>query len=439
MTIGAFAVVTIVARSSRRRPPHARPSTAGWRPSARRWPVCSRSSCSRRPACRSPAGSSPSSRCSRPPSTPASTTWPSIGMIAAVVAAFFYLRVVVTDVLAGGDEPAESRRARAATAAGRRRPAAVALTVTAALTSGARHPPRRVPRLRPGRHVHCCELIDADAQRRRRNQRRRWHARRGAAPRSTSCSSSARGGEVVGLVDELMRAGEVEQVPRSSTGAAARPRRPRAATCRSSRSNRWLAGDRERPHRDVERGAQRPVDEGARHVAARRSGRSGPARACHSGTVFDDARRRRAGARRARWAGRAPGAPCWRAAPARAGPDANTTSSPVSRSVATTRSGTSSSSNGRGGVGPVDDGVAGPRCRTGGRRGAGGSRPGASLPPGNTSPARSDVQTVVEVLDAREVRVGRDDRAVQRPGRGADRRRRARCRARAAPAACRPG
>ena len=112
MTIGSFAVVTVIGAPGRRRP-FDRRLTAASRAAGRCSPRCSRSSCSPRPGSRSPAGSSPSSACSRPPPTPA-TTCSVIGVVARSIAAFVYLRVA----LAVAAPTADGEVRRAASSAG---------------------------------------------------------------------------------------------------------------------------------------------------------------------------------------------------------------------------------------------------------------------------------------------------------------------------------
>ena len=178
---------------ARRRAPLARRLPRAGRRAAGARPACSCSSCSRRPACRSPAASSPSSRCSRPRSTPASTASPIVGVVAAVIAAFVYLRIVVT-MYATGDEPAEAADAPTRPP-GRRGTRHRRSRSPPRVTLVARHPARRAflhfaqtPRSSVAWRMSCA--ADATLRvRRRRNQaarsRRRLHQRRGSRRRAS--------------------------------------------------------------------------------------------------------------------------------------------------------------------------------------------------------------------------------------------------------------
>ena len=168
---------------------------------------------------------------------------------------------------------------------------------------------------------------------RRSARRGAWPARPRRAPRSArrwaSSMSDAGAGEVEQLAlvdrarehDDLDALGHVAQLEVEAL----------------------LAADGEGADGDVDRGAQRAVHEVAGHVhhvdPVDRPRQRVPQRArCRR-------RRRRPGCgRRGGWAGRCPGSAALASRAGSSGPRANTTSSPVSRSAATTRSGITRSS-----------------------------------------------------------------------------------------------
>ena len=333
------------------------------------------------------------------------------GVIAAVVAAFFYLRVVVT-MYSGGDEPAEAaeprRRqlrvdARGRRARGHRR-----------AHPRARHPSRRVPRPRQGRHVHAAlssglRHVGAAAEPAAAG------TLAGAGPLGLVLVEGA-GGQVVGLLDEHHRVGEVEQV-----ALVGRVREHDHVDLGRGvpelEVEPLVAGDREGPHGHVERGTQPPLDEGPRHVAhvdpVDRAGQGVPQRHRvrdravdeHAPVVLDGGKQRRQ--RRAGEQRRLDGA--GREHDLLAGGQVGRHDTQGNLGLGERR----------GGVGPVEDReqalvreqviVAAEHV----------PRPGelAAL----EHLARADRHPDVgEVLDAGDGRVGRDDRPVQRPRGGAD-------------------
>ena len=198
-----------------------------------------------------------------------------VGVLSAVVLAFFYLRVIVV-TFAGDDEAGEAppararpdRRRRGGRARGHRRHGAPA-----------RDPARHLPALRPRRRLtHLTRFTVAwrsvsgrasdtesrgqpTSASRRQNGRRSWRRRRLAC----SASSSACRGQVVGVVHEPAGTGEVEQLA-IVDGRGEHHDLDALGHVAQLEVEALLAADGEGADGDVDRGAQRAVHEVAGDV-----------------------------------------------------------------------------------------------------------------------------------------------------------------------------
>ena len=215
-----------------------------------------------------------------------------------------------------------------------------------------------------------------------------------------------------------LAAGEVEQVARVVRAGEHDRSRPRAGTCRSSSSKRWLRAWAKLviTTSSGERIGRSPTCPTTR--SARRPGRPGPTSACQSGTLSTTPP---STSRRPSWCtiGNTPGSAALARSAGLSGPRASTTSSPVSRSAAITRSGISRSANDAGRRAVVDQRREALAPEEVGA--AAHDVPGpVDLPAGEHVVAAQLLPDRRELRDAGEVRGVGDGGAVERAGRGPD-------------------
>ena len=325
---------------------------------ARCSPGCSRCSCSRRPACRSPAASSPSSRCSAPRSTSGQYSLALIGMLAAVIAAFVYLRIILTMYAPADDEDAPDRSAHPRRLRHRHR----------AHDRGRRDP---LPRHHARRHARLRQATPPNSSP-VRTMRAACEPRPAYSGGLAQLEAEApavfgqrlglrelRDARAFALVErvgrELVRLRRSARARRRSrrgrarrAGGAARSTSTSGGTWRSSSSKRWLRACMKLVI-TTSSGERSTRSAGAPDTFSTKTRSTGPESACHSGTLLTTPPSTR---RRPSWCtiGNTPGSAALASSAGLSGPAASTTSSPVSRSVAMTRSGISRSENERAGV-----------------------------------------------------------------------------------------
>ena len=280
MAIGAFTVVTVVAR----RRDDARHSLSDYRR------LATQAARSRRPAHLVPARAGRRAAHGRVRRQAvgvrrgrrrARVLLVLIGMLTAVVAAFVYLRIVVTMYDTEGEEDAPRAQRSSDRGDGRARAhhrRRLSSSPSGSLPAGSSSSPGTPP----------CPLIDARRAQRDlgtagtsagsafgagRGRARRARARRAHGP-ARWCASS------MSLCDS-----EKSKSSRSSRGRGSTMTSTPGGTLRSSSSKRWFRAMREARHHDVERRAHPAVRRPRRRRCSTKTRSTGPASACQSGTL----------------------------------------------------------------------------------------------------------------------------------------------------------
>ena len=254
-----------------------------------------------------------------------------VGMLASVIAAFVYLRIVLAMYAPADDEeqprprhaPGRPRDPHRAHALGRRRALPRHRALGHARLRQARHP---APRSLGGDLAAAAEAEAA--------------ALRGRDPRDRGLVERLVG-ELVRGVDQLARAREVEQVARIRR-AGEHDHLDLGRHEPQLELEALAARVGEARHHDVERRAFGPIRHAPDETFSTKTRSTGPASACESGTLSTTPPSTR---RRPSWwtIGNTPGSAVLASSAGLSGPRTSTTSSPVSRSVAITRSGISRS------------------------------------------------------------------------------------------------